>query len=311
MDGVSRHRRRTDAIGNPYRLIFMNPTTLSRRSVLHLLAAGVTGGALLPQLLQAAGRPFDDKRARRIERIGLQLYTVRRAMSSDIEGTMAAIAAAGISELEFAGYYNKPAQWWRDLMRTHGLTSPATHIGLPATDSAWEPHFVMSKDMGHTYVIVPSVGNAFRSADGFKRLADRLNSGGAMARANGLRMAYHNHDFEFAPLDMGGNGMAILLANTDPSLVEFELDLYWAVKGGQDPLAMFKAHPNRFVCCHVKDAGPAPERAMMDVGAGTLDFAAILTAGRAVGLKHWFIEHDQPTDALASIAASAAAMKKL
>lgn len=288
----------------------MQDSAMTRRSVLRLLAAGVTGGTLLPQLLRAAERTTVSDRVRRIERIGLQLYTVRRAMTADIEGTIAAVAAAGISELEFAGYYNKSAQWWRDLMRTHGVTSPATHIGLPATDSAWEPHFAMSKEMGHTYVIVPSVGNAFRSPDGFKRLADRLNSGGALARASGLRMAYHNHDFEFAPLDMGGNGMSILLANTDPSLVEFELDLYWAVKGGQDPLSMLKAHPNRFACCHVKDAGPAPEREMMDVGAGTLDFATILRDGRAVGLKHWFIEHDQPKDALASIAASAAAMKR-
>lgn len=289
----------------------MKDLALTRRSVLQLMAAGITGGTLLPQLLRAAERTTERERARRIERIGLQLYTVRRAMTNDIEGTMAAVAAAGITELEFAGYYDKPAQWWRDLMRSQGLTAPATHIQLPATDSAWEPHFAYSKDMGHTYVVVPSAGNAYRGPDGFKRLADRLNSGGALARASGLRMAYHNHDFEFAPMVMGGNGMTILLANTDPSLVEFELDLYWAVKGGQDPIAMFNAHPNRFACCHVKDAGPAPELAMMDVGAGTLDFAAILKAGRAVGLKHWFIEHDQPKDALASVAASAAAMKKL
>lgn len=292
----------------------MESSAFSRRTLLQLLAAGVTGGALLPRLLQAAN-PGDGnvdplERRLRIERIGLQLYTVRRAMATDLEGTIAAVAAAGITELEFAGYYNKSAQWWRDLMRGHGLTSPATHIGLPTTDAEWEPYFAMSKEMGHTYVIVPSVGNAYRGADGFKRLADRLNSGGALARAAGLRMAYHNHDFEFAPLDLGGNGMAVLLANADPSVVEFELDIYWAVKGGQNPLRMMTEHPNRFVCCHVKDAGPAPALEMMDVGAGTIDFESILTAGRKVGLKHWFIEHDQPKDALASIVASAAAMKR-
>lgn len=297
----------------------MDTSALSRRSLLQLLAAGATGGALLPRLLRGAEHTGNNADARaeyverrlRIERIGLQLYTVRRAMTTDLEGTIAAVAAAGITELEFAGYYNKSAQWWQDLMRGHGLTSPATHIGLPATDAGWEPHFAMSKAMGHTYVIVPSVGNAYRGADGFKRLADRLNSGGALARAMGLRLAYHNHDFEFAPLDIGGNGMSVLLANADPSVVEFELDIYWAVKGGQDPLKMIAAHPNRFACCHVKDAGPAPALEMVDVGAGTIDFAAILSAGRKVGLKHWFIEHDQPKDALASIAASAAAMKKL
>ncbi len=278
--------------------------TLSRRSALQLLAAGVAGGTLLPRLASAR-----DVSPRRIERIGLQLYTVRSALNKDLEGTVAAIAAAGITELEFAGYYTKSADWWQDTMRTHKLTAPSTHIGLPRTDAEWAPHFAMAKGMGHHWVIVPSVGPNYRGVDGFKRLADRLNSGGALAKAEGLRMGYHNHDFEFAPLDGGTHGLAILLQQTDPSLVDFELDLYWAVKGGQDPLAMIKAHPGRFTCCHVKDAGPAPTRAMLDVGAGTIDFKTILAAGRASGLQHWFIEHDQPTDALASIKASAAAMK--
>lgn len=278
--------------------------TLSRRSALQLLAAGVAGGTLLPKLASADGSSH-----RRIDHIGLQLYTVRSALGKDLEGTLAAIAAAGITELEFAGYYDKPAKWWRDTMRAHGLTAPSSHIALPRSDADWAPHFAMAKDMGHHWVIVPFVGAEYRGADGFKRLADRLNSSGALAKAEGLRMGYHNHDFEFAPLDGGTHGMAILLKNTDPSLVDFELDLYWTVKAGQDPLAMIKAHPGRFACCHVKDAGPAPARAMMDVGTGTIDFKTILAAGRKAGLQHWFIEHDQPTDALASIKASAAAMK--
>ncbi len=286
----------------------MNNTAplLTRRSALQLLVAGVAGGTLMPRLeaLAAATAP-------RIERIGLQLYTVRSALTKDLEGTIAAIAAAGVTELEFAGYYNKPPEWWRELMGRHRLTSPAAHTQLPRTDADWAPQFATAKAMGQQWVIVPSVGGDYRSLDGFKRLADRLNSGGALAKAEGLRMGYHNHDFEFAPLEGGTHGLAILLANTDPSLVDFELDLYWAVKGGQDPLAMIAAHPGRFACCHVKDAGPAPERAMMEVGAGTIDFKTILAAGRKAGLKHWFIEHDNPKDALASVAASAAAMKTL
>jgi sugar phosphate isomerase/epimerase len=91
--------------------------------------------------------------------------------------------------------------------------------------------------------------------------------------------------------------------------VKLELDLYWAVKAGHDPLAIMKQHAGRVVCCHVKDAGPAPERTMRDVGAGTLDFKTLLAAGRGYGLRHWFIEHDQPADPLASVTASAAAMR--
>jgi sugar phosphate isomerase/epimerase len=89
------------------------------------------------------------------------------------------------------------------------------------------------------------------------------------------------------------------------------MDIYWTVKAEQDPLALMKRWPNRIVAVHVKDAGPAPERKMMDVGAGTIDFKTILATGRKQGLQHWFIEHDTPTDPIASITASAAALKKL
>ncbi len=281
---------------------------LSRRAALQMMAAGVAGGVLLPRLA-AAREPASD--ARRIERIGLQLYTVRRSLTKDLEGTIAAVAAAGITELEFAGYYNKPAEWWRSTMSSLGMTSPSTHIGLPKTDAEWEPHFAMARAMGHACVIVPSFGAEFRGEGGYQRLADRLNSSGEMAKKAGLRMGYHNHNAEFAPQANGPNGFEILVANTDPTLVDFELDLYWAVKAGKDPLAIIAAHPNRIVYCHVKDSGPAPELAMMDVGAGTIDFKTIIAAGRKVGLAHWFIEHDNPADELASIAASAAALKKI
>ncbi len=279
---------------------------ISRRHALQMLAAGVATGSVLPRLAEAAS-----SERRRINHIGLQLYTVRSAMAKDVEGTIAAVAKAGITELEFAGYYNKPADWWRNLMKQHGLTSPSTHIGLPKTDAEWEPLFTMSKQMGHEWVIVPSFGAEYRGEGGYKKLADRLNSSGEMAKKFGLKMGYHNHNAEFAPAAGGQNGMEILLANTDPSLVDFELDLYWAVKAGADPLAFINAHPKRIACVHVKDAGPAPEIAMMDVGAGTINFKQLLDAGRKVGLKHWFIEHDNPGDAIASITASAAAMKKL
>lgn len=281
----------------------------SRRDMLRLLAAGVAGGTLLPRLARAYG--VDRGRSARIERVGLQLYTVRRAMAKDLEGTIAAVAAAGVHELEFAGYHDKSAEWWRALLGKHRLTAPATHIGLPATDAAWAPHFAMAKQMEHNWVIVPWLGNEHRKdADAWKRVADRLNIAGEMAEKAGLNLAYHNHDFEFARVG-DTTGYEILMSRTDPKLVDFELDIYWAVKAGQDPLAMFTRWPGRYTCCHVKDAGPAPERTMRDVGAGTIDFATILEKGKAQGLKHWFIEHDNPADPIASVRASAAAMHSL
>jgi sugar phosphate isomerase/epimerase len=291
--------------------------TLSRRDALRLLAAGVAGSTLLPALAAASRRArgaetSSERRAgRRIERVGLQLYTVRRAMAKDLEGTIAAVANAGVHELEFAGYYEKPAAWWRSQLKGHGLTTPSTHIGMPKTDAEWAPQFAFAKQMEHNWVIVPWLdARTLKTVDDWKRLADRLTAGGRMAEKAGLNFGYHNHDFEFAPVG-DTTGYDVLMSHTDPKLVDFELDIYWAVKAGQDPLAMLAKWPGRYTCCHVKDAGPAPTRAMMDVGAGTIDFTAILDKGRAQGMRHWFIEHDNPADGIASVKASALAMVQL
>ena len=281
-------------------------STLSRRKVLQLLAAGVAGSAILPLLARAESSGFAARR--RIGRIGLQLYTVRSALAKDIEGTIAAVAAAGITELEFAGYYNKSPAWWRELLKQHGLTAPSTHEALPATDSGWPAILDRANSMGHDIVIVPFVGNSYRgSRDNWLKLSERLDIGALKAKAAGLQFAYHNHDFEFAPVD-GTTGYEILTSQTDKALVKLELDMYWAVKAGHDPLAIMTQHSGRVICCHVKDASAAPERTMLDVGAGTIDFKTLLATGRTLGLKHWFIEHDQPTNPLASVNASAAAM---
>ena len=281
-------------------------STLSRRKVLQLLAAGVAGSAILPLLARAESSGFAERR--RIGRIGLQLYTVRSALAKDIEGTIAAVAAAGITELEFAGYYNKSPAWWRELLKQHGLTAPSTHEALPATDSGWPAILDRANSMGHDIVIVPFVGNSYRgSRDNWLKLSERLDIGALKAKAAGLQFAYHNHDFEFAPVD-GTTGYEILTSQTDKALVKLELDMYWAVKAGHDPLAIMTQHSGRVICCHVKDASAAPERTMLDVGAGTIDFKTLLAKGRTLGLQHWFIEHDQPTNPLASVKASAAAM---
>ena len=286
------------------------PSALSRRELLQRLAAGLAGATVLPALATAAStvESGDVEARRRIGRIGLQLYTVRSALSKDIEGTIAAVAAAGITELEFAGYYGKTPAWWSELLTKHKLTAPATHEALPVTDDGWPAIFDRAKGMGHEIVIVPFVGNNYRGTrDNWLKLSERLNTGAQKAKAAGLQFAYHNHDFEFAPVG-DTTGYDILTANTDASLVKLELDMYWAVKAGRDPLEIMTAHKGRVICCHVKDASAAPERRMLDVGAGTIDFKMLLEKGRKLGLTHWFIEHDQPTDALASIKASAAAM---
>lgn len=286
-------------------------TPLGRREVIRLLAAGVAGGTLLPHIASAAAMhdDVDTNGVRRIKDIGLQLYTVRSAMAKDLEGTLDAVAKAGITQLEFAGYYNKDAAWWREALKQRGLKAPATHEGMPATDDGWAPILERAQAMGHALVIVPSPRVRARTEKAaWQEFAARLNTAATKAKAAGLTFGYHNHDAEFAAVE-DTTPFAIITGETDKNLVKLELDCYWAVKAGQDPLAMFKTHGSRIIAVHVKDAGPAPEKKMMDVGAGTIDFKTILATGRKAGLKYWFIEHDSPTDAVASITASANAMK--
>lgn len=282
-------------------------TTFTRRDFVRLLAAGVAGGSLLPYIAHADASPS----LPRIDRMGLQQYTVRRALAKDIEGTIAAIAKVGITELEFFDPFGKDVAWWTALLGKYNLTAPSSHEGLPTTDEAWGPIFDRAHGMGHTLVVVASAGHEYRgSKANWMKLADRLDKGAAKAKAAGLQFAYHNHDYEFAPVD-GTTGYEILTTNTDVNAVKLEMDIYWTVKAGQDPLALMKRWPNRIVAVHVKDAGPAPERKMMDVGAGTIDFKTLLATGRKQGLRYWFIEHDDPIDPIASVAASAAALKNL
>ncbi len=296
--------------------------TTTRRDVLRLLATGVGGGALMPSLLAACSSASDAKTGEAsadsatgatagLDRIGLQLYSVRTALEKDLEGTIAAIAAAGVTELEFAGYYGKDATWWKNTLTQHGLTAPAVHIPLPATDDGWDAPFAMANELGHQWAIMPFLTPGQRKTlDDWKGIVARLNVAAEKAKAAGLNFAYHNHDFEFATVD-GTTPYELITSGTDASLVKLELDLYWTVKAGKDPLTIMSSMPGRVTCVHVKDAGPPPERAMLNVGEGTIDFKTIIATGRTMGLEHWFMEHDRPADPIAFVRASAAAMKKL
>ena len=125
-----------------------------------------------------------------------------------------------------------------------------------------------------------------------------------------MRVAYHNHEFELQPVD-GQVPLELLVAGTDPSLVDFELDLYWLTHAGHDPFDWFARHPGRFAMLHLKDSKGAPDHVMTSVGDGRIDFPKILAARPKAGVKHVFVEHDNPTDAFASLGASIGYLKKL
>ena len=235
---------------------------------------------------------------RRLERIGIQLYTVRREMQRDMAATIAAIAAMGYREVEFAGYFGRSDADVRQLLAANNLTAPSTHVGYDQMKVDWDKTFDDALAKGHRFITVPSPPNGTTpTVDAWRRVADDFNRAAERARVRGLGFAYHNHYVEFAAAE-GQRPFDVLLANTDPKLVFFQMDVFWVTRGGGDPRALIQRHPTRFTMLHIKDSSGPPAHNQVDVGAGTIDFAAILREDAALqhAVKHVFIEHDQPPD---------------
>jgi sugar phosphate isomerase/epimerase len=282
---------------------------ISRRGFLATVGALAAGAACRnagsqPQVAQMPGR-------RRLDRIGIQLYTVRDAMRRDMPGTLAQIAQIGYREVEFAGYFGRTPRDVRAMLDGNGLTSPSTHISLDLARQ--DRTFDDSIEIGHRYLTVPSLPRASSSsADAYRRTAEELNQIGAKAKARGLRLAYHNHSQEFTPLD-GAVPYDLLVGGTDPSLVFFQVDAYWMVRGGRDPREFVRAHPGRVPMLHLKDSSGPPDQRQVDVGAGTIDFAAILRqdASQRRSITSVFVEHDGPPDPMSFARNSFAYLSKL
>jgi sugar phosphate isomerase/epimerase len=250
--------------------------------------------------------------SRRLDRIGVQLYTVRDRMREDVPTTLATVAEIGYREVETAGLFDLTPQGFRAELDRAGLVSPAGHYSLNALRGDAESILTTAETLGQRWVIVPSLDQRERTLEGYRNVAAEFNRMGAQLQQRGLRFGYHNHDFEFQPLEGGRTGYEILLTETDPDLVDMELDLYWAIRGGDDPIRMMQRHPGRFRLLHVKDmADPTGTPRMTDVGGGDVDFASIFAAGERAGVQHHFVEHDNPDDSVASIRASFSYLREL
>jgi sugar phosphate isomerase/epimerase len=239
----------------------------------------------------------------RLDKIGIQLYTVRDQMKADFEGTLARVAEIGYKEVEFAGYFNHAPAEVRAILDRHGLSAPSTHVGDISTD-AWKASLDAAHAIGHEYIVVPWIPQERRGTlDAWKQVAADFNRAAAAAHDAGIQFAYHNHDFEFPKVE-GQVPYDVLLQTTDPTLVQLEIDLYWITKAGQDPLDYFARWPGRVPLVHVKDSAGAPEHKMTDVGQGKIDWKRIFARRDQAGIKHFFVEHDQPPQPFQDIAAS-------
>ena len=231
---------------------------------------------------------------RRLSRIGMQLYTVRRELEKDFEGTLRKVAALGYREVEFAGYFGHgPAEVKTTLKRLR-LDAPAAHVQLSELRGDLRPSIEAAHVIGHKYLLLAWMApEERRTLDQYRRLAELCNEAGARLKREGLRFAYHNHDFEFAPLG-GEIPYDLLLERTDPDAVKLEMDLYWTVKGGAKPVEYFERHPGRFHLLHVKDMDSTPRRFFADVGRGVIDFKSIFARSGRAGVRHYFVENDEP-----------------
>ena len=239
---------------------------------------------------------------------GLQLYTIRQLMQDDVPSALALVADVGYRHVEFAGYFDHPAGELRLMLDDMGLTAPAAHVPLEAMSDNPDAAIESALTLGHRYLVVPWLAPESRvTLDGYYRLAEQLNAFGEACDRAGLRFAYHNHDFEFELTD-GGVPYDVLLDETDPALVEFELDLYWIRAAARSELEYFERYPGRFTMWHVKDMDTRGE--MADVGDGVIDFAALF--GRAdTGVRYAFVERDDSPDPETTIRRSYAALEQM
>lgn len=258
--------------------------------------------------------------------IGLQLYTLGQAPYSDLDGTLQTLARIGYRTVEPVALMKRTAAALRAALDRAGLACPSTHVPLQA-DGSGGPSLAgdlgaLAADMhriGVKYVVVPifAVPQRFRprngedglhflsragaemTADDWRRLASQLNEKGAALKREGLKLAYHNHNVEFVRQG-AGTAFDLLLANTDPDLVWFEMDVGWVAAGGADPVALLRAHRRRFRLIHIKDlkASTVPNHAFgmdpSDVGSGALDWTKILPVAYEAGVRYYYVEQEPP-----------------
>ena len=281
----------------------------SRRTFLRTVGETAVGTVAFTALGGACRRTASSQR--RLERIGLQLYTVRGEMDRDFERTLARVAEIGYAEVEFAGYFDRSPAVVRQLLDANGLTAPSAHIPITPPGDDWSRMLEAANTMGHRYLVVASIPRSQRSTlDGYRAVAETFNQVGEAARAAGIRFAFHNHAGEFAEVE-GQVPFDLLLAECEPDAVQFQMDLFWITRGGGNPVEYFRRYPGRFTSVHVKDMAGIPDGDMVDVGRGTIDFAAIFANRELAGIEHYFVEHDEPASPFDSIRASYEYLERL
>jgi len=248
-----------------------------------------------------------------LQKFGLQLWTVKEDMAKDPKQTLKAVASFGYKQLEsfegkmgmFWGMTNKEFKKYCDSIGTKIISS---HCDI---NTNFEQKAAQAAEIGMDYLICPYKGPQ-KDIDAFKKFAEQFNKCGEICKKNGIRFAYHNHDYSFKPID-GQVPQVVMMNDTDPNLVDFEMDIYWVVAAGENPQEWLRKYSHRFKLCHVKDltstANGGHESCIL--GKGTIDYPAILKTAKDNGMKYYIVEQEAftGTTPLESAKADAAYMK--
>jgi sugar phosphate isomerase/epimerase len=243
-------------------------------------------------------------------RLSVQLYTLRDPLAADFEGTLDAVRDAGIPYVELAGLGDKSPAEFKAALDARGLKASGAHIGIEAIEDDFDGVVEQAKTIGFDLVIVPYVGKDKYEA-GWAKFAERMAAAGAKLSGAGLRLLYHNHDFEFAP-DGDKPGLDVFYEAAPAEAFGAELDLAWVQIGGGDPVTYIKKLGSRAEALHFKDYDPTQSPQWVPAGSGKVDLKACAEAGKAAGAKFAVIELDQsPGDPVESVTQSAAYLKGL
>ena len=307
---------------------------LSRRA---FLAASATAGAAAAGLLDVGG-------ADRLGRLGVGLFTLPKSLERDFDGTLATLARLGYQEVELfgpypfstpaaqagwkaagatlgfsgSGFFGRTARQVRESLDRHGLTSPSMHVDLDTLRDRLEQIGEAAHTLGWRYAGIAQIPPELRrTPDDYRRMADTLNAIGQRAKPMGFKVLYHNHGYGLTPAD-GQAPARLLFDRLDPDVVALEMDVFWTVAGGADPVALLDAYPRLYRLMHVKDMTRQARFTrggdMQDVmglfplmttaGAGVLDLPRILGHAKRNGVEHFYVEQDLAADPPAQLGAS-------
>ena len=257
----------------------------------------LSGGLALAGLASKSGFASFAGESAKLKNFGIQLWSVRDDLAKDPKGVLKQLSSYGYKQIE--SFEGGKGMFWG--MSNTEFKAEMDKLGMKIISS----HCDISKDfekkaadaatIGMKYLVCPYKGPQ-KDLDAFKKFADEFNQKGEICKKNGIRFAYHNHDYSFATMN-GDTGQDVMMKNTDANLVDFELDMYWVVAAGQDIETWLKKYPKRFRLCHVKDRkknAPLTEKdASVVLGTGSIDYPKILKTAKKLGMEYYIVEQEK------------------